>query len=160
MLKNMVRIGHVSSLDSSKGTVRVVIDDQQGIVTDDLPLLAHEYNMPAVGDLVLCLFLGNGISSGFCLGKYYCDDVTPPVTNANIWAKDFGDGTSIQYNRSTKELSIAVKGDLRLIVEGNLTVSVAGDIITTAPDGSITTSAGESNTDISHTKTTPTVHHP
>ncbi len=159
MLKNLIRIGHVSSVNEVKGTVRVVIDDQQEIVTDDLPLLSNEYNLPNVGDLVLCVFLGNGISSGFCLGKYFYEGNPPPVADKSIWAKDFGDGTSIQYNKSTKKLSIVTEGDLELNVGGNLTINVAGNITTTAPDGSITTLAGEANTDISNTKTTPTTHH-
>jgi len=156
----MIRIGRVSSVDEANGTVRVVIDDQQGIVTNELPMLAFEYDMPNVGDLVLCVFLGNGISSGVCLGRYFNNTDSPPVTNKNIWAKDFGDGTSIQYNKTTQELSITTEGDLKLTVGGNLTVNVAGIITTTAPDGSITTSAGEANTDISNTKTSPVTHHP
>lgn len=160
MLKNMIRIGKISSVNPAKGTVRVVIDDQQDIVTNELPLLANEYNMPDVGDLVLCLFLGNGILSGFCLGKYFSTVNPPPVTDKNIWAKDFGDGTSIQYDKSSKELSIAAAGDLKLTIAGDLIIAVAGDITTTAPDGNITASAGLANTDISNTKTVAVTHHP
>lgn len=160
MLKNLVRIGHVSSVNPARGTVRVVIDDQQALVTNDLPVLAFEYHMLNVGDLVLCVFLGNGISSGFCLGKYFFEGNPPPVTDPAIWAKDFGDGTSIRYNKNTKELAIVTVGNLKLTVGGDLTVNVAGSITTTASDGSITTSAGEANTDISNTKTVAVTHHP
>jgi len=131
MLKNIVRIGHVSSANATKGTVRVVIDDQQGIVTNELPLLAGEYNMPAVGDLVLCLFLGNGISNGFCLGKYFSTVNPPPVTDPKIIYKDFGDGSYIKYDKTSKTLTIkadvAIEGDLS--VTGN--ISATGTILDT-----------------------------
>ena len=119
MLKNMIRIGKVSSVNAEKGTVRVVIDDQQDVVTNDLPLLSGEYNMPAVSDLVLCLFLGNGISQGFCLGKYFSTVNPPPVTDPEVIYKDFGDGSYIKYDKSIKTLTI--KADV--VVDGDLTVT-------------------------------------
>jgi phage baseplate assembly protein V len=158
MLKNMIRIGRISSVKAAEGTVRVVIDDQQDMVTNELPLLSFAYDIPSIGDLVLCVFLGNGISNGFCLGRYFNDGNPPPVTNKNIWAKDFGDGTSIKYNKTTQELTIVAVKDLKINVAGNLTVTVTGDVTVTA-DGNIKNSAGGSNTDISDTKTTAVTHH-
>ncbi len=158
-MKNLIRIGRISSVNAVKGTVRVVIEDQQDIVTDELPMLAFEYYMPEVGDLVLCTFLGNGISQGLCLGRYFSDQNPPPVTDQKIYSRDFGDGTSIQYNKTSKELSITAAGDLKISVEGDLTISVKGNITSTA-DGSITTSAGEVNTDIGMTKTSSVTYHP
>lgn len=159
MLKNLIRIGKISSVNAVKGTVRVVIEDQQDIVTDELPMLAFEYYMPEVGNLVLCAFLGNGISQGVCLGRYFSDQNPPPVTNPKIYSRDFGDGTSIQYNKTSKELSISAAGDLTISVEGNLTISVKGNI-TSSADGSITTTAGLANIDIGNAKTSPVTHHP
>jgi phage baseplate assembly protein V len=159
-MKHSIRIGKVSSVDAAAGTIRAIIEDQQNIVTNNLRMMASEYNMPEVGDMVLCLFLGNGISHGFCLGRYFNDTDTPPVSDAKIWCKDFGDGTKIQYNKTTQELSITTEGDLKISVGGNLVIDVAGNITTTAPEGSISISAGLANTDISNTKTSPVTHHP
>jgi len=171
MLKNLIRIGKVSSIDAAKGTVRVTLEDQQDIVSNDLPMMAFEYYMPKVNDLVLCLFLGNGISQGFCLGRYFNEIDRPPVTNEKIYCRDFGDGTSIQYNKESKELAITTVGDLKLTVGGDLTIDVAGSLaetvvgdITVTSDNNITTVAGNVNTDISHTRLpeppTPVTHHP
>ena len=171
MPKNLIRIGKVSSIDAAKGTVRVTLEDQQDIVSNNLPMLAYEYYLPDVGDLVLCLFLGNGISQGFCLGRYFNETDRPPVTNEKIYCRDFGDGTSLQYNKTSKELSIVAAGDLKLTVGGNLIINVAGDItetvtgnISTEADCNITAIAGESNTDISFARLPepiePVTHHP
>jgi len=137
MLKNMIRIGKISSVNATKGTVRVVIDDQQDIVTNELPLLAGEYNMPEAGDLVLCLFLGNGISSGFCLGKYFSTVSPPPVTDSQIIYKDFGDGSYIKYDKGSKTLTIKTDN---VAIEGNL--SVTGNISAT---GTILDVGGNTN---------------
>jgi phage baseplate assembly protein V len=137
MLKNMIRIGKVSSINPAKGMVRVVIEDQQDMVTNDLPMLSNEYNLPTIGDLVLCLFLGNGISSGFCLGKYFSTVNPPPVTDSQIIYKDFGDGSCIKYDKASKTLTI--KADT-VAIEGNL--SVTGNISAT---GTILDVGGNTN---------------
>jgi len=124
MLKNLIRIGHVSLINPDKGTVRMVFDDQQGIVTNDLPCLTEDIKLLEVGDLVVGIFLGNGISSGFCLGKYFSAVNLPVETDPDIYHKDFWGEACIKYDKSTKTLtiqadSVAINGDL----------SVAGDLI-------------------------------
>ena len=126
MLKNMIRIGRVSSINPIKGTVRVIIEDQQNMVTDDLPLFSDEYYMPKSGDRVLCLFLGNGLSKGFCLGRYYYPGNPPPVSDPNIYYKDFFGEACFKYDQATKTLTIqadnvVIDGDLN--VTGNITAT-------------------------------------
>lgn len=131
MLKNLIRIGKVSSINYPAGKVRVVFPDKNNIVTSELPLLSFEYYMPAVNDVVICLFLGNGVSQGFCLGKYYNSTVIPRESGSNIYYKDFFSEGFMKYDKNSKTLTfkasnIVVEGDLK--VEGNL--EVAGSITT------------------------------
>ena len=105
-LMNIIRVGEVSSVNEDNGTVRVKFDDRDDLVSAELPLLDAEYNIPAVGNQVLCLFLSNGLEEGFCLNGFYSDINKPPVHDKNIYYKKFDDGTSIQYNKTTQQLKI------------------------------------------------------
>lgn len=121
VLKNLIRIGIVSSINEKNGTVRVVFDDKDNMVSDELPMLSCEYNMPKVKEQVLCLFLANGLQVGFCLGSFYSLVNMPPVQNKDIYYKRFDDGTWIQYNKETKELNINAAGNVN--ITGNLNVN-------------------------------------
>lgn len=80
MVSSLIRVGIVSTVDSSRYTVRVTFPDREGLVSGELPLVAPPglHRLPNVGDNVLCVFLGNGIRSGYCLGTFYSDLETPP----------------------------------------------------------------------------------
>lgn len=130
ILRNLIRIGTVSSINAVNGTVRVLFEDKDNMVSCELPMLSNEYNMPSVKDQVLCLFLANGIENGFCIGRYYSEINKPPVQSENIYCKRFDDGTLIQYDKSLKELTInsknplTINGDFK--VNGNITAT--GDV--------------------------------
>ena len=85
-LKDIVRIGIVSSVNVTKMTARVKIRDQ-GIVTGNLKIVQNPHTVeltggslgdeceviikpwiPTVGQWVLCLFMPNGEGDGFILG--------------------------------------------------------------------------------------------
>lgn len=77
-LKDIVRVGIVSSVNAAKKTARVKIQDQ-GIVTGDLKVVQNmpkikkgdcilEPWVPEVGQWVLCLFKPDGEGDGFVLG--------------------------------------------------------------------------------------------
>jgi phage baseplate assembly protein V len=122
-LKNLLRIGTVSSIDYGAGTVRVIIEDQDEIVTDDLPMLSHEYEMPNVGEVVLCLFLGTGNANGFCLGRFYYDDEAPVWSGQNIFYKRFLKDAYIKYDKSSKTFTLCAS---EIIFDGN--VSITGNL--------------------------------
>lgn len=69
--RNLIRVGLVNSSNPNKGTVKVLFPDKDNIVSNDLPMLSFISHMPSVGEQVLCLFLGNGLEEGFCLGSFY-----------------------------------------------------------------------------------------
>jgi phage baseplate assembly protein V len=149
-LKNLIRIGTVSSINYRQGKLRVCFEDQDGIVTDELPLLSFEYEMPKIGEPVLCLFLGNGISNGFCLGRYYYDKDLPVPSGygENIYYKQFLRDAFLSYDRSSETLTIHAGNiilDGEVSITGNLKVAqnldVSGNIST---NGSIS-AAGSIN---------------
>lgn len=132
IVRNLIRVGRVNSVNPKQGTVRVLFEDRDNLISEELFLLDHEYNIPEVGDQVLCLFLGNGIEQGFCLNGFYSSINPPPVRDKHLYYKKFGDGTYIQYNKQTRVLEITsvepivlkgnfiIEGDAR--VRGNLKV--------------------------------------
>ncbi|HWR07745.1 phage baseplate assembly protein V [Sporomusa sp.] len=133
VLKNMVRVGRISSINPANGTVRVVFEDRKNDVSYDLPVLVRQsvknkdYFMPDVGEQAVCLFLPNGNAQGFCLGSFYSDVDTPPASDPNKRHITFEDGTSIEYDRGTHTLTIQAQGPVNITAAGN--VNVTGDVI-------------------------------
>ena len=71
-LKDIVRVGIVSSVNAGKMTARIKIQDQ-GIVTGDLKIVQNppkglEPWIPKVGQWVLCIFKPEGEGDGFIIG--------------------------------------------------------------------------------------------
>jgi phage baseplate assembly protein gpV len=141
--RNMFRVGTVSSVNYPAGTVRVCFEDKDNIVTDELPLLSFEYDMPEVGQRVLCLFLGNSIAAGVCLSRYFFDGDRPVESGRDIYYKHFFKEGFLRYNRANRTLTIHAEN---VVVEGNTTIQgnlrVTGNI---NASGSIIDAGGNTN---------------
>ncbi|MBP1924588.1 phage baseplate assembly protein gpV [Sedimentibacter acidaminivorans] len=70
LVKNIIKVGQVSSINFNKSSVKVTFPDKDNIVSNYLPILNPGYYIPKIGDQVVCIFLGNGIEQGFCLGSF------------------------------------------------------------------------------------------
>ena len=120
METKMVRIGKVSSVNIEKARVQVVFEDIDNMVSVDLPLLFPQglknkfYAVPDIDENVLCLFMEQGLSDGFCLGSFYTDLVLPPVSNQDKVHFAFEDGTYIEYDRKEHKLVADIKGDAQI----------------------------------------------
>lgn len=122
IIRNMVRIGYVSSVNTQNGSIRATFPDKNNTVSDELPVLTRgsaknkDYWLPDINEQVVCLLLPNGENSGagFCLGTYFSDTALPVVSNSNKRRLDFLDGTYIEYDRSTHELNINCVGDIKI----------------------------------------------
>ncbi len=86
LLKNIVRIGEVSSVNSENKTARVIFKDKQNMISGPLRVVDNKASviteeaqshihscdetqwLPKVKETVLCLYLPNGESDGFILG--------------------------------------------------------------------------------------------
>lgn len=115
-LNGLIRIGEVSSVDYANGTARVVFDDDDSIVSNDLQVLQkntlqnQDFVMPDVGEDVVCLFLPSGTEEGFILGSVYAGEVTPPESSGNKRTVVFADGTKVSYDRAAHELKVEIDG--------------------------------------------------
>lgn len=113
---SLIKLGEISSIDPSKGTARVVFDDEDSIVSYDLPVLQrnslknHDYAMPDVGEDVIVLFFGEGQEDGVILGSIYAGEVTPPETTENRRTVVFEDGTRVCYDRAEHKLTVTIEG--------------------------------------------------
>ena len=146
-LAQMVRVGFVSARQPEKMRVRVELRDTvtAALVTDWLPVLCPRacgdlaYDLPDVGDQVLCLFLGYGLEQGFVLGAMY-GKADPPVSSGDIWQRSFSDGTVLAYDRAAHKLTAQVRGEAALRADGPLTLEapviyLRGTLVNTARDG-------------------------
>jgi len=133
-LKNMIRVGIVSSIDPTTCTARVAFEDQDNTVSPELPILvrgtlgAKDYWMPIPGEQVWCLFLPTGNAEGIILGSSYSEQDKPPVTDANKRHITFFDGSEIEYDASAHKLTVNTSGAVEItaaqnvIINANLTV--------------------------------------
>lgn len=81
VIRNLIRVGRISTLDKLKGTCRVMFDDKDNIVSGELCIMEFvNLDKLNIEDQVLCIFLPNGIQVGFCLGKFYSEINIPGGT--------------------------------------------------------------------------------
>ena len=120
-IKNLVRHGKVSSVNPEKCACRVVFDDRDSLVSAELFVLQSSclnnrfYNLPDVGDSVLCLMAPNDEhGAGFVLGSFFTEKNPAPAQSQEISMIKFGDGTTIQYDRESHELQINCVGNIRI----------------------------------------------
>lgn len=110
------KIGEVSSINPVKCTARVIFDDENSMVTYDLPIMQRnslgnrDYQMPDIGEDVLCLFRSDGFEDGVIIGSFYAGDVEPPETTADRRTVIFKDGTRICYDRAAHTLTVTIAG--------------------------------------------------
>lgn len=132
IIKNLIRVGRVSSVDPATATARVVFE-AQGLVSYDLPVLQRQtlknkdYCLPDVGEHVVCIFLPTGNAEGFILGAIYSDEDLPSASSADKRVVEFSDGTTVEYDRATHTLTINAVGPVNIVAAGN--VNVTGDVV-------------------------------
>ena len=115
-LLSLIRVGEVTSVDYANLRARVTFDDDDGLVSYDLPILQrntlenHDFCGVDLGEDVLCLFLASGTEEGFILGSFYAGEVTPPESSGDKRTVVFADGTRASYDRAAHELTITIDG--------------------------------------------------
>lgn len=157
-LKNLFRVGTVTSIKPDLCRARVVFPDRDNMESADLQIIVRntlkdkDYWMPDIGEQVLCFFLPIGLEQGFIIGSYYINDNPPPAVSENKQTVEFEDGTKVEYDREAHKLQIDVtegSGQVVINCAGSVTVnspkidlgedsslepSVLGDSIATALD--------------------------
>lgn len=132
ILNKLFKIGEVSSINPAKGTARVVFDDEDSVVSYDLPVLQRntiknqDYAMPDIGEDVACLFLPCGSEDGFILGSFYAGEITPPESDGNKRTVVFADNTRISYDRDKHILTVTIGKTSIVADQSNVNVSCSG----------------------------------
>lgn len=154
-LRDLIKVGEVSSVDTAKGTARVVFDDEEGMVSNDLQVLQRNTIenqglwLPDVGEDVVCLFVPNGEEDGFILGSFYSDEIEPPKDGATKRYVVFKDEAEFVYDWEAHELTSKI-GDTKFkATQDSVEIESADEIKVKAPaitfvgdlsvDGDVTT---------------------
>lgn len=130
-----LRFATVSTVQPEKGTVRVVLEDGDDMVSYPLQVLFPRagkdtvQDMPDVGDRVAVLFSGAGLEAGVVLGGYYSDANTAPSKNSDVFYRRFSDGTELSYDRKAHKLSASVQGDVECTVKGSASLTAEGAVM-------------------------------
>lgn len=130
------KIGEVSSIDPARCTARVIFDDENSMVSYDLPIMQRnsygncDYQMPDIGEDVLCLFRSDGFEDGVIIGSFYAGDVEPPETTADRRTVVFKDGTRICYDRASHTLTVTIAGTVIVFDQqtGSITVPESASV--------------------------------
>lgn len=113
---SLIKIGEVSSIDPAKCTARVVFDDEDSIVSYDLPVLQRntlknrDFAMPDIGEDAIVLFFGEGQEDGVIIGSIYAGEVTPPESTEDRRTVVFDDDTRVCYDRQEHKLTVTIEG--------------------------------------------------
>lgn len=114
----MLRFGNISEIDVDKCFARVkFIDD--GIVSDFLQIIVmgainnKYFHMLDINEQVACLMDENS-EEGVILGAVFNNKTNPDGGNKDIVRIKFSDNSSIEYNRSTHEYNIDIKGKINI----------------------------------------------
>lgn len=113
-----IKQAKVSSVNPARMRVRVVYEDRNDFVSDELPVLClgssanKHYWLPDVGEQVAVAEADEGDGQGFVLGSFYSDAMPPEESSQDIRKIKFSDGSYIEFNRSTGNLNIVCTGDV------------------------------------------------
>jgi phage baseplate assembly protein V len=132
---DVIRVGRVTAVYEERHTVTVEFKDRgDGIVTKELPVGVslsrknHAYHLPDVGEHVVCVFYGNGLSEGAVLCAIYDTKNAPPCQDRDRYYIEFEGGAHILVDR--KERFIQIRD-----FEGNWIKMKGGSIYAEASGG-------------------------
>lgn len=103
--------GRIHSVDASAGVCRV---ESGGNTTDSIRWIAmragsaRSWRVPSVGEQVLLLCPGGDTTGAVALCGIYCDAFPPPSQDPDVEVTEYPDGTRVEYNHDTSELTISM----------------------------------------------------
>lgn len=125
-IRDIFRIGKVSSVNGAACTVRVTFPDKDDMVSAELPIVVvgshgtKGYWVPEVDTQVLCCFLpnpsGRGMNDGFVIGGFYSTEDPPEETDPKVRCIKLPDGCYIKFDGA---------GNIEIHATGNLTLTGA-----------------------------------
>ncbi len=133
-LKNLLTVGRVVQVNASLDQYRVEFDGPDGPVLSGWLLRmtsraggdAETWHYDT-GEQVLVAALAQNLEVGVILGAVNQASHPPASTAAGVYRKTFSDGTVIEYDRNTSELTVAAAGNITINVQGDAAITVAGE---------------------------------
>lgn len=119
-----IRVGVVVARDEAACAVRVNYDDVD-LVSAWLPVVQRgvgafaTYDLPNLGDQVVCVHPESGPEEGVCLGAIYSDAQSPAASGAGLKAIRFGAG-SVEIESGAASITIVAGGGVE--ITGNVVV--------------------------------------
>lgn len=142
-VRGMIRVGKVVTRAASNGTVRVQLPDLDNLVSGNIPVMFPKtrkdkiFHLPDIGEQVICVFLGNGLEAGYCLGAIYSDIDPVPTPSGDVWEMRFSDGTDLKYNRAAHVLTADVQGAVSVTATGPVSVQADGQVSASSEAGMV-----------------------
>ena len=130
----MLRFGNITEIDVEKCFARVTFIDD-GIVSDWLQIcvmgaIGNKYfHMFDVNEQVACLMDENS-EEGVVLGALFNEKTNPDGGNKNVVRVKFSDDSSIEYDRSSHEYNIDIKGKVNITAQTEANISALNANIT------------------------------
>jgi phage baseplate assembly protein V len=123
---NLIMLGVIAELDEAQARVRV---DCDGLRTDWIPWVEYRagpglrtWSAPEVGEQVVVLCPCGDPAQGVVMGSVYQEAHDAPAVAKAVHRVEFGDGSVVEYDRSTAALSITVG-------TGSVTINCATAIV-------------------------------
>lgn len=124
----MLRYGHITELDASKGMAKVKFDEDD-FVSDWLQIVVRNTisnkseSWFDVNEFV-CVMMDKHDEEGIILGAVYHEGNTPPIGNKDTVGVTFPDGTVIKFDRATSKFEINCAGEVNVTcTKANVTAS-------------------------------------
>lgn len=119
-ISQLIRVGQVDSVNAETCSCRVSFDDLRDgdgkpFKSYDLQILQRRtvdcqtFNLPNVGEHVLCLFLPNGIQEGFVVNSFYTAENLPKDGKKGIYRHTYEDDTIIEYDLNEHKARVYTK---------------------------------------------------
>ncbi|MFZ1418297.1 MAG: phage baseplate assembly protein V [Burkholderiaceae bacterium] len=124
------QIGIVAECDDSKHAVRVRLPALEDMLTDWLPVIVANagsnrfYALPDPNEQVVCMLDARG-EGGVVLGAIYNSADPTPASNRDIWCKQFTNGTRVEHNRATGQVTVDTPGNVLIKAGGKVTIDCA-----------------------------------
>ncbi len=118
LLANLITIGTVTDTDYANAKVKVQVGD---IVTDWLPFAVQragndlDWWAPETSEQVIVFAPGGDLAQAFVSGAIYQTAFSAPASVETVRRVQFADGTIVEYDRSTSELTVNCVGKVKVI---------------------------------------------
>ena len=134
-IANLIQFGTVTEVTAA-GRARVKIGD---LLTAELYWLSprigegrRDWHAPSVGEQVLVLCHNGDPAQGVIVASLGSAANPNPSSNSRIFKTVYSDGTFVQFDLDTHEMSIGCAGAVSVAAAGNVAVTTQGSLVASA----------------------------